>query len=179
MPATDIYEQIMRGEIAVHHKSPVVNRFWAKVSKDGPRHPVLGKCWLWVGGSSGGYGSIFSAGRKQKVHRYAYKLLVGDVADNICVLHRCDNPSCVNPEHLFLGTQQDNIADMVSKNRQTGAVGERNGNTKLTEDQVREVRRLYRYKSRTHGIYALAERFGVSDSTIHFIVQGKRWKHVQ
>lgn len=104
----------------------IESRFWAKVNKQGPIHPVLkSRCWLWTATKfSSGYG-VFSFGAGQRANRYSWILHYGDIPEELFVLHKCDNPACVNPKHLFLGTHQDNMDDMTQKKRQ--AVGDRNG----------------------------------------------------
>ena len=102
-------------------------RFWPKVNKDGPIHPKLKtRCWVWTAGVSRfGYGELaIGGGKKIRAHRFAWVLSHGPVPNGLFVLHRCDNPPCVNPEHLWLGTRVDNIADMVAKGR--GSSGYRN-----------------------------------------------------
>lgn len=118
--------------------------------------------------------------RKDKIyfaHRLAYcdhhGLNITDI-DNICVRHKCDNPSCVNPEHLELGTHKQNMADMVERGR--SASGERAKWAKLTEKQVREIRERYVPKSKIANMSALAKEYGVSPSTISLIVNFKHWK---
>jgi hypothetical protein len=106
-----------------------VKHFWDRVNKDGPIHLICGQCWVWIGALiRGGYGQF----RGERSHRFAYRNLVGEIPDGILVLHRCDNPVCVNPAHLFLGTPQTNMDDKVSKGRQKGGTktpcyGARNG----------------------------------------------------
>ncbi len=105
--------------------TPIAERFWAKVNKEGPIvRDGLTPCWMWTGTlSRRGYGSL-SRGRRDQGHvratRLSWELHVGPIPDGLFVLHHCDNPPCVRPEHLFLGTQRDNITDMVSKGRRGG-----------------------------------------------------------
>jgi hypothetical protein len=151
-------------------------RFWRKVNKSGPAHPAYGPCWVWTGGRfKSGYGVIYVGGKNVKVHRYSYILAVGDPGA-LNVLHKCDTPLCVNPAHLFLGDHADNVRDMVSKCRHPR--GETHGKATVTDDVVREIRRLYKGRSVTTGIYPLALRYGVSPGTISGIVQRRTWKHI-
>ena len=102
--------------------------FIAKINEDGPSHPVHGQCWMWTGCvGKDGYGKVKMSGRTWRAHRMSYALFVTDIPDALCVLHKCDNPLCVNPIHLFLGTPQDNNDDMRSKGRQRDCPGDLNG----------------------------------------------------
>jgi hypothetical protein len=154
--------------------------FWSKVDKNGPEHPIHGKCWIWVGGLVGGmgYGGFRSLGKPFIAHRYSWEIHFGDIPDDLWVLHKCDNPPCVNPDHLFLGDCASNTADKVSKGRQAIQVGEDNPFSILTEEQVIEIRRIYKGKCKVNGANALALKFGVSYSTIKAVVYGKNWKHL-
>jgi len=139
-------------------------------------------CWEWLGHKSfGGYGAFWFNDRIVGAHRFSYelhnkKIPKGAGYHGICVLHRCDNPSCVNPEHLFLGTQKENLRDMIKKNRRkyTGMQGGKNGRAKLTQKQVEEIRKLYA----TGGFLQieLAKRFFVTGENIRKIVHNLRWK---
>ena len=149
-------------------------RFWSKVQKaEGEA------CWLWTAAvhSGTGYG-MFSVSRSiaDGAHRVAWRLTNGEIPDGQWVLHRCDNPRCVRPDHLFLGTHDDNMADMVSKGRGTTANrGEGSARARLTEEDVREIRRL---SATGFGLSELGKRFGVPSTTISAIVHRYTWKHV-
>lgn len=131
-------------------------------------------CWLWIGSRHGkGYGHFRTAhGAVEKAHRVAWRLFVGQIPDGKQVLHRCDVPSCVNPSHLFLGTNADNLADRQAKQRQ--ARGSRVWTVRLSEESVRYIRNLAELFTRA----AIAERFGVSKSTVRGILTRKTWTHV-
>src|SRR5688572_32703548 len=140
-----------------HHpsKGPVEARFWRKVKKsDG--------CWLWVGQlRPNGYGYIESRNQKESAHRYSWRLAHGEIPPGLKVLHRCDVRACVRPDHLFLGTQAENIADRDSKGR--NRIGDKSHKAKLTEAQAREIL----VADRTRGYQArLAKQFGVGKTTI-------------
>ncbi len=120
-------------------------------------------CWLWIRGTNGaGYGRIYKP-VKMAAHRYAWQLYKGEIQQGEQVLHRCDTPLCVNPEHLFIGTNDDNMRD---KNRK------RRGTVKLTEQQVATIK----LSSQTNT--SLAKQYGVCDSTISDIRTKTTWKHV-
>lgn len=130
-------------------------------------------CWLWTGAAgSWGYGQFQHNGKTRTSSRVAYELMVGTIPVGMCVLHRCDTPACVNPAHLFLGTNADNRADCVAKGRANGAAGELNCKAKLTKEQVAEIRRLKGLGAKTKG---LAQSFGVHRTTIQKIANGRAW----
>jgi hypothetical protein len=130
-------------------------------------------CLEWTGPlSPKGYGRLTVAGKKQRVHRAAYELRYGAIPNGLGVLHYCDNRRCFDPEHLFLGTAADNAADMVAKNRQ--AKGVKNSATKLTEQNVKDIRRL----SKTFTQTELARLFKVSQSTISYVATRICWRHL-
>jgi hypothetical protein len=145
--------------------------FWQKVDK-------TGDCWIWLRHIDPrfGYGITSYKGKAWKTHRLAWFFTFGEIPENMKVLHKCDNTKCVRPDHLFLGTQEDNIKDMVSKNRQKNSprFGEENPMSKLTEEQVKEIRS--RYVSGNG--YKLAKEFGVWPMTINRIVRNVTWRTI-
>jgi hypothetical protein len=159
-------------------------------------------CWLWTGTlqvktkNNLGYGKIFKNKfhKETMAHRASYGAFVGPIPDGRFILHRCDNPKCVNPEHLWLGTHEDNMKDMCQKGRQRNGsckgmhnpnVGERSSSHKLTEEQVREIKGLYVKNdgcSRHPGensLTALANKYSVHPTVIWRVVNNKTWKHVK
>jgi hypothetical protein len=135
-------------------------------------------CWLWAAAkTSTGYGNVRMGGGPRKAHREAYEAEHGaGSADGLVVRHKCDTRLCVNPDHLELGTQADNVRDRDERERQ--AKGETNGRAKLTDDDVRAIRATYVLRSRTHGQAALARQFGVSGPLIGQITRRELWRHV-
>ncbi len=166
-------------------RRPALERFWEKVDKrnhDG--------CWIWTGSIKDEYhyGRI-SVGKKDVLsHRYSWIVNKGPIPHGLCVLHKCDNPQCVNPDHFFLGTQAENIMDMFSKGRNPtpkrgkdsylstiNKTGEKNLSSKLTESQVIDIRSLY---DSGIGYRPIAGRFCVTYQNIKHIVMRKTWKHI-
>lgn len=153
-------------------------RFWSRVNRDAPA-PMhvdgIGPCWLWTGPTVRvrpgclPYG-IFSG---HHTHRISWHFTHGEIPAGMHVLHRCDNPPCVNPAHLFLGNDVDNSRDKVAKQRQ--ARGERHGNAKLTADAVRAIVAL---KGRSSPSVVAAE-YGVSRQRIDQIWDGAGWRHLE
>ena len=131
-------------------------------------------CWQWTGATlSNGYGQMWHTGKARYAHRIAYEMFVGVIPSDLQVCHSCDNPSCVNPSHLFLGTQADNERDKGAKGRQ--ARGSSHGNSKLTEVEVASIR-----VARAGGVTCkeLGQRYGVDPSTIGHAARGKNWGHL-
>lgn len=140
---------------------------------------VKGECWNWIGAhDKDGYGWIRVDGVQTGAHRYSYGVHCGKIPKGMQVLHSCDNPRCVNPDHLFLGTQQDNVKDMVAKGRRANICGEESVNSKLTEKQVHEIRRRYIPRHPVNGCTAMAREFGMGRIEISRIVNRRRWKHI-
>jgi len=144
-------------------------RFWSKVQVGDPDD-----CWEWKASNrqGGGYGQFKLDGTMKLAHRVAWELTSGVIPEDLCVCHHCDNCGCMNPAHLFLGTKADNSADMVAKGRQRSARGTRNGNSKLTQLMVLEIRRLL-----ASGLTqtAIGKIFEVNSRTINKIATGRRW----
>lgn len=166
-----------------HYTPKFIERFWSRPDRDGgptPTDPSLGRCWIWRGANNNRYGvtGVRRDGKRIQLyaHRVAYEI-ANDVTlpndRNVCVCHRCDVPMCVNPAHLFLGSRAENSADMAHKGRST--IGPKNPCAKLTEHDVREIRRRF-----TNGEKAddLAAAFHVRFQHIYKLVSHQRWKHV-
>jgi len=162
--------------MARHQRKPIEDRFWPKVQK-------TESCWNWIGCKDrAGYGQIANGGRSGghiKAHRLSYMFLHGLISSDAHVLHRCDNPVCVRPDHLFLGDQKTNMRDMWAKGRGRcdggGRLGSANGNHRLNELQVAEI--LRRHKS-GEASRKLGSEFGVSKTLVLFISHGKVWPHI-
>jgi hypothetical protein len=135
-------------------------------------------CWVWQDGkTSDGYASVAAEGSIHYGHRLSYEVHVGSIPGGLCVLHHCDNPPCLNPLHLFLGTKADNSADMAQKGRARGGVlrGEANPHATLTADRVRAIRR---FAARGVSDTELGQRFGLSRGAIYSVVARRTWAHV-
>lgn len=152
------------------------DRFWQRVNKDGPQFYGLTPCWVWVGLAPGEYGFLRVDGRKCQAHRYSYLLHNGVNPGRQLVCHKCDNRSCVNPEHLFLGTHQDNTDDMIKKQRHKHVRGESAPSAKITEEDVLEIRRLAA-SGMLHT--EISKRFPIAAVTVGFIVARRTWRHVK
>lgn len=131
-------------------------------------------CWNVNPTARGGYGKIQAFGKPMSYHRVSYELFNGSIPKGLHVCHKCDNPKCVNPEHLFLGSSLDNMRDKISKGRHKGAKsGEQHHRAKLTIWQVEDIRKLCQLGEISQ--YDIAELFGVSQTTVNNIKTGKRW----
>lgn len=155
-----------------HHliKRSLRDAFWSHVVRGAPE-----ECWEWHGSvQPSGYGSVSFRGKTSRAHRVSYAIHFGEIPGGMHVLHKCDNPRCVNPFHLRLGTHADNMADRNRKGRQ--ARGERSGSAKMSNEQVVELLALAKL-----GVSSskLAERYGISDRHARMIVVGKKWKHLR
>ena len=148
----------------------LTKRFWLKVAIRNNN-----ECWNWKASiKPNGYGQFRLKEKIKYAHRTAWELTNGKIPDDICILHYCDNPKCCNPNHLFLGTHQDNIADRVAKGRT--ARGSKHYKAKLTEDNVKDIKKLL-----SNGILQkrIAKIYSVTSSIICDINRGKSWTHIQ
>jgi hypothetical protein len=146
-------------------------RFWAKVNKSA-------ECWAWSGAHNGRYGNVSVCNVRFSAHRFSYLAAKGGIPPGMIVRHACDNSMCVNPAHLVLGTDADNMADKMRRGRWRGGktIGAAHPNTKLSPEKVRAIRDLWatgKYEQRQ-----LAALFGVAHGTISSILYGRSWKHV-
>jgi hypothetical protein len=154
-----IYRLFFHNKIINMRQKTLEQEFWNKVKK-------TSTCWLWTGSKSNGYGRF----KSEPAQRAAYRFTYGDFDRWSQILHKCDNPLCVRPEHLFPGTIQDNMADMMRKGRQQR--GEGHWKAKLDWDKVNEIRNSYPRKS----IGELARRYRVRWVTIRQVIKGRTWK---
>lgn len=167
---------IRRGEpmpfIRFHHakvqtRQPEDERFWSKVDVRG-----RDECWPWIASFDlRGYGQFYWRGRLRRAHRVSWQLAHSEITSDVLVCHHCDNPACVNPKHLFLGTHRDNVQDMIRKGRNVihGQKGESNGHCKLTDAQVLEIRK--RYSRGGIRQVDLAQEYGVAQAYVSALVR--------
>jgi hypothetical protein len=153
-------------------RGPLAERFWDKVKKSNG-------CWTWTAGQMGaGYGCLYVATMKRmlQAHRVSWMLHHGSLPPKgVGVLHRCDNRLCVRPDHLFLGTQEDNVRDCREKGRWNDRRGSKNARSVLRESDIPEIRR--RAKAGTTRAQ-LAREYGITWAAMRDVVNGKHWRHV-
>lgn len=142
-------------------------------------------CWIWFGAKKGNskltrYGNIMVGSRTNgthkttSTHRASYQAFIGEIPKNKWVLHKCDNPSCINPDHLFLGDRQSNVNDRQNKGRNQPIDGEKNPNCKHTSEEIKEIRKL---RKQGMTLRKIAEKFGYSGhKTVFEITHNRKWK---
>jgi hypothetical protein len=153
------------------YSQDIIDRFWEKVEK---LETGL-KCWEWKGYLNKGYGRPIINGKSIYAHRFSFQLKHNRlINEDMSILHSCDNPKCVNPDHLSEGTHADNMADMKNKGRQHR--GEASPMSMLTNDIVLEIRAKYAKGDTTHR--KLAEEYGISHTTVGYIINRIMWHHI-
>lgn len=175
---------------SVNFTEKQLSRFWKKVDKNGPiMRPELTPCWTWLKSKGGrGHGIVRIDKINRGAHRVSWQIANGPIPDELHVLHECDNSSCVNPEHLHLGTPKINSGEMVARGRSAKGDksgprkhpelmprGEAHGCSKLTEQKVREIRQR---SADGFSQYQIASEFGIGQAHVHRIVHRLRWAHV-
>lgn len=158
-----------------------ITDFWSYVNKNGPipaHCPERGSCWVWLKSclKSGGYGQFNINGDMWRAHVLSYVLTRGDIPDGIWICHHCDNPKCVNPDHLFPGTPQDDMTDMIKKGRAKHATGEDTPCAKFSNEQVSKIKEWI--VSGKMSKARIARMFGTDRSTITKIAKGKLWASI-
>lgn len=145
-------------------------RFWPKVAKgDG--------CWTWIAGTNrAGYGIIKFRGMGFQAHRFSWLVAHGEIPPGLCVLHRCDNPPCVNPAHLFLGTKADNAHDKVLKQRQARVAGESNPRAILSEDDVIQLRKITDAGGKMRDLKSAFP--SIKQCTLYAAAHRTNWRHI-
>lgn len=177
-----VAERIIKGEpmhyARGHNKNcrPLLDRFWEKIDKSEPNG-----CWLWMAcRNTAGYGEInIVPGRHALAHRISYEIANGPIPEGANVLHECDNPPCCNPAHLFLGTQADNVKDMLEKgreNRTRNLRGEQTSWAQLNAAKVRAIRQRWAAGERQ---VDLAAEYGISQAAISLVTRRLNWTHIE
>lgn len=156
----------------------MTDRFWAKVDKRGPViRPDLGRCWLWTSAkNAAGYGRFKFQSKQDYAHRVAYTLTYGLIDDGLFICHRCDNPSCVNPTHLFAAPAKENSLDRDLKGRGIlPGAGIQHPSALFSESDIREIRRR---RKEGETCISIANSYGVARTTISGICTRQKWAHV-
>jgi len=182
---TQFHGNSIKKGLRIFFKTHIKNRFFSKVNKT----PT---CWIWNGAIRGGqceYGNMRINNKRKLAHRLSWEIHYGHIPNNKFVLHKCDNPICVNPEHLFLGSWDDNNKDRMNKGRSaTGKKhgfylhpecvpkGEKHFFSKLTNKQIIEIRR--KHIPWKYSTYKLAKEYNVTAQTIFCIIKNHTWKHI-
>lgn len=156
-------------------KKSALDRFVEKIDK-------TGTCWIWKGAKTPrGYGKFSLPTGTANVryvyaHRHSYELANGPIPDGMIVCHTCDNPWCVNPDHLFVGSHQDNTDDCIRKGRLRNgtSIGEKHGRSTISQHQASDIKRLY---ADVRSPLEISKRTGISRGVINAVVYGKTWRH--
>lgn len=137
-------------------------------------------CWLWLGPRWGGYGHFIKMKRPEKAHRAAFRIKYGSIPKGKIICHKCDNPLCVRPSHLFAGTHKENTGDMFKKGRENKARGERSHCAKLNSKQVLEIRRDFVRGNKYHpgNKLELCKKYNLCPKSIWLITRRKTWSHI-
>jgi hypothetical protein len=146
--------------------------FWDRVSS---QTVIQGECHVFTGHKDEcGYGRIFKEGRLTRVHRAVFERDHGPIADGLVVRHTCDNPGCINSDHLVIGTQADNIADMDMRGRRRTIIGSQRTTAKLHEMHIPTIRQML---AEGHTCLGIALAYDVTEETIRHIKKGRIWRH--
>lgn len=138
------------------------------------------ECLVWTKGKDDdGYGATYFNSKQWSAHRLSFHLAFGGIPPKKWVLHKCDNPSCVNPNHLFVGTGKDNVHDCIKKGRWIVVRGQDRSFAVLTNEDVAKIRSSYIKYSKSHNIYSFARIYNVSPTTIHAVLTGRSWSHLK
>ncbi len=156
------------------HSDYTYHRFWDKVDL----RANIELCWVWMGSkTSQGYGHFKFNGKTEKAQRVSYHISSKTKLGNLQVLHKCDNPSCCNPNHLFLGTNADNVKDKMKKGRHRYAIGSNSYLSKIKEADVLEIRRLY--KEEHKGSTEISKLYSIKVAAVSHIIHNRTWKHLK
>ena len=152
-----------------------LKRFWYNVDK-----LTKNECWNWLASKKDrGYGRFVIGAVQEAAHRVSWVIHYGQIPNDLCICHRCDNPSCVNPSHLFLGTHADNMLDMKLKDRAIGHIGEDNNKSTLLETEIIELRKIYDFYVNKYGLTKkLSHVYNVPYGTMQKVVRRYTWNHI-
>ena len=145
--------------------------FWINAEK-------VGNCWDWKRSrKTSGYGNYYRDGKVWSAHHFAYTIAKGPIPKDSWILHRCDNPPCVRPQHLYAGNAKDNAQDRKNRNRSASTVGSNNGRAKVNAEKV--VMIIEKYLTGKYTQKELAIENGITPSAVHSIVKRRNWKHIE